>query len=440
MALSDKTVESISMPAEVVHFPESIELIGTGTRNVLWLTVREGRRLVLKGLPEFLRSHPEEVARLRKEYSVGFRINHPGVVGVYGFEDNQKVGPVIVMEYIEGISLGEFLKEKKSLSPKLRLRIANEIVDALVYMHSLGLFHRDLKPDNILITRRNEAKIIDVGLGDAEDSAIYKLSMATEQFGAPEQQAPYAGDSSADVYSFGKLLELLLPESRFHKLRNGCLQEDAGKRITMQEAAEYLDHAVKSRMPGLKSLFLIGSAVMVFLLCFVGIAIIGLRPSEKAKKDMLPRVENMAEFKDETFSAAINERLDKKINDESSKRAGSIKEIEVKSAKTHEKQDKVNTNLETVSGVIDYEKIFKKYMAELDGMIKKYGCGFDKKQGVYIDSITEFRSLAAADISSRMVNELAASGCPYEQMTRYGNLMLANMKQAIEKVDGRKLE
>lgn len=76
---------SIEMPAEPPFAAESLELYKTGTRNVLWLTVREGRRFILKGLPKALRSHQEEIARLRKEYSLGLRINHPGMAGVYGF-------------------------------------------------------------------------------------------------------------------------------------------------------------------------------------------------------------------------------------------------------------------------------------------------------------------------------------------------------------------
>ena len=70
---------SIAGPADAFLVVESLEPFKTGTRNVLWLTVMEGRRFVLKGLPEALRSHPEEVARLRKEYSLGLRLSHPSI-------------------------------------------------------------------------------------------------------------------------------------------------------------------------------------------------------------------------------------------------------------------------------------------------------------------------------------------------------------------------
>ena len=90
-------------PTEGGIIGECLEPFRRRPRNLLWLTVREGRRFILKGLPEALRSHPEETARLRKEYSLGLRISHPGIAGTYGFEMHPFVGPVIVMEYIDGM-------------------------------------------------------------------------------------------------------------------------------------------------------------------------------------------------------------------------------------------------------------------------------------------------------------------------------------------------
>ena len=238
---------SMGGPADGGMQGECLEPFRRGPRNLLWLTVREGRRFILKGLPVALRSHPEETARLRKEYSLGLRISHPGIAGIYGFETHPTVGPVIVMEYIDGITLGDYLWKNKSIPQKDRVGIARQIADALAYMHSMGVSHRDLKPDNILVTRRNEAKIIDIGLGDSEDSVIYKQSLGTDEFGAPEQQMPCVGDSRSDVYSFGRILDMLLPERKFRKLRKGCLKENPDKRLTMQDAVEMLDSEHKPR-------------------------------------------------------------------------------------------------------------------------------------------------------------------------------------------------
>lgn len=238
---------SMATPADGGMRGECLEPFRRGTRNLLWLTVREGRRFILKGLPGALRSHPEETTRLRKEYSLGLRICHTGIEGVYGFEMHPSVGPVIVMEYVDGITLADYLWKNKSIPQKDRVSIARQIADALAYMHSMGVSHLDLKPDNVLITRRSEAKIIDIGLGDSEDSVIYKQSLGTDEFGAPEQQTSCVGDSRADVYSFGRILDMLLPERKFSKLRKGCLKENPDKRLTMQDAVEMLDSEHKPR-------------------------------------------------------------------------------------------------------------------------------------------------------------------------------------------------
>ena len=262
---------SMAAPADGGMPGECLEPFRRGTRNLLWLTVREGRRFILKGLPEALRSHPEETARLRKEYSLGLRINHPGIAGVYGFDTHPTVGPVIVMEYIDGMTLADYLWKNKSIPQKYRVAIARQIADALAYMHSLGVSHRDLKPDNILVTRRNEAKIIDIGLGDSEDSVIYKQSLGTDGFGAPEQQSPCVGDSRADVYSFGKILEMLLPERKFSKLRKGCLKGNPDKRLTMQAAVEMLDSEYKPRRRGIWWWVMASYGVMLVLGLAIGL-------------------------------------------------------------------------------------------------------------------------------------------------------------------------
>ena len=278
---------SVTGPAQSAFAGECLEPYKRGTINVLWLTVREGRRFILKGLPEALRHHPEETARLRKEYSLGLRLNHAGIAGTYGFETNPTVGPVIVMEYVDGTSLHEFLQKNKNVPLKVRADIARQIAGALAYMHSLGISHRDLKSDNIMITRRNEAKIIDIGLGDSEDSVVYKQSLGTAQFGAPEQQKPYVGDSRADVYSFGKILEMLLPERKFSKLRKGCLKENLDKRLTMQNAVEMLDSEHK---PGKRSFWwwlLTFYGVMLVLGLVIGLfeELTGIKPDRHTPGD-----------------------------------------------------------------------------------------------------------------------------------------------------------
>ncbi len=403
---------------------ESLELYKRGTRNMLWLTVREGRRFVLKGLPEELRTHPQEAVLLRKEYSLGLRISHPGVAVVYGYENHPVAGPVIVMEYVDGTTLDEFIKKPQSL--KMRVSIARQIADALAYIHSLGLSHRDLKPDNILITRRNEAKIIDIGLGDSEDSVIYKQSMGTESFGAPEQQTPCVGDYCADVYSFGKLLELLLPESRFKKLRARCLQGDPDKRISMSEATEWLASKDKHGV-SFRSFILMGVLAAGALTA----AIMGLRHSstqDTSQNDAPAEDKNITTG--ETGREGVQQRREiPRVKEVATDNPGQPEE------KVMDRETGVEAQITGVE-VQNYEQIYDRYMNELNNELNRLGSAYDSS-GMYIDSIVSSRALIAPEIMNRMVSELSAAGCPYDEMTRLANQMYDDIQEAYDKIDGR---
>ncbi|MDE6022939.1 MAG: serine/threonine protein kinase, partial [Muribaculaceae bacterium] len=383
---------SIEMPAEPSIAAEGIELFKIGTRNVLWLTVREGRRFILKGLPEELRSHPEETARLRKEYSLGIRINHPGVAGVYGFEMHPAVGPVIVMEYVDGVTLDMFLSNGNKQDLNVRVNIARQLADALAYMHSMGVSHRDLKPDNILVTRRNEAKIIDIGLGDSEDSVIYKQSIGTEVFGAPEQQIPYVGDSRADVYSFGKLLGLLLPERKFRKMRSRCLNGNPAKRIAMHEVVDTLDAIMKPRKRGFWQWVMIFYGVMIGLGLIFGILDEVILKKEVADTEIqeqesveISQVEKESEPEDATIDASD----------------GANTAIKAPVSKNADKIEMKKPEEQTASDNSEYVAIYDKYMAEINEVLKRdYEPGMDKEAAM---SLMSSKSVELANILGRMV-------------------------------------
>lgn len=437
---------SISGPAEGSYIGDVLEPYKQGIRNVLWLTVRDGRRFVLKGLPEELRTHREEIGRLRKEYSLGIRISHPNVVGIFGFEIHPEAGPVILMEYVEGNTLDEFLCEHKNLSLDMRVGIARQIADALVYMHSLGISHRDLKPDNILITWRNDAKIIDIGLGDSEDSVIFKRSLGTEEFGAPEQQTPTVSDSRADVYSFGKLLEILLPEPRYRKLREACKQQDPDNRISMQEVLDILGR--KNGKPGMRPLLIVCATLAIISI----VVILGYR-------SILPNRETQIEtpavglLENDIIESSdiklVEEEIGQGISDvgseavvadrniKSSKDNVNVKENEFSELSANQKKSSIE---EYEFGRSKYENIYDKYMEELRERFQRLGCGFDEESGMYIDSVVFERSRIAADVTNRMINELSKSGCKYEEMGWVGEKIADEIKAEIERLDGKKLD
>lgn len=198
------------------------------------------RRYVLKTLRREYADNPVYIEALRKEFELGVRLDHPDIIRVVALEDIATLGKCIVMEWIDGEPLNKFLATNPPRHE--RRAIALRLAKALAYMHHAGVSHRDLKPDNILITRRgHNVKIIDFGLGDADSFTSLKSARGTQSYGAPEmQQTAAVADSAADVYAFGKILQQLLPKMRKRRLIVRCLRVDPKKRPTMDDIVSSL--------------------------------------------------------------------------------------------------------------------------------------------------------------------------------------------------------
>src|SRR5262249_41196815 len=154
--------------------------------------------------------------RFRREARSAARLNHPHVVTLYDWGD-EDAEPYLVMEHVEGRSLRALLERHGPLAPTEVARIGAQIADALAHAHGKGVIHRDVKPSNVLLTTVGSVKVTDFGIaqsGGGEALTEPGVVLGTAGYLAPEVVAGRRADARSDIYSLGVVLTELLTGSR----------------------------------------------------------------------------------------------------------------------------------------------------------------------------------------------------------------------------------
>ena len=167
------------------------------------------RVVALKVLPAGHAKDPTFVQRFVKEARAAARLNHPNIVQIYNFGSVEGTY-YLAMEFVDGRSLGSHLRERRFTEAEA-IGIARQVCKALAVAHAEGLIHRDIKPDNLMLTTRGEVKLVDLGIAKRldEDQAITQTghSMGTPHYISPEQiRGQKDIDARADIYSLGATL------------------------------------------------------------------------------------------------------------------------------------------------------------------------------------------------------------------------------------------
>jgi serine/threonine-protein kinase len=191
---------------------ELIEKIGEGGMASVYKAScsRTGKIVAVKILSEEMAAKPVLRKRFDQEIRAATRLAHPNIVATLDHGEST-AGPYLVMEYVEGTSLGEWIEREGALPAPEAIRLLSQVARALDYAHQQGVIHRDVKPDNILITPNGEARLADFGLvkilDDDIDLTRPGTGLGTPNFIAPEQLAhAKAIDQRCDVYALGATL------------------------------------------------------------------------------------------------------------------------------------------------------------------------------------------------------------------------------------------
>jgi serine/threonine protein kinase len=187
---------------------EILQPLGSGGMGMVYrardLTLE--RVVALKVLAPELSKDQSFVQRFLKEARAVARLNHPNIVQVYNFGSVESVY-YLAMEYVDGESLGHHLKSRHYTEAEA-IRIVRQVCRPLAVAHAEGIVHRDIKPDNLMLTSRGELKLVDLGIAKRIDEdqslTLTGQSIGTPHYISPEQiRGQKDIDARADIYSLG---------------------------------------------------------------------------------------------------------------------------------------------------------------------------------------------------------------------------------------------
>jgi Tol biopolymer transport system component len=215
-------IQALRAGAKLGNF-EIVELLGRGGMGEVWRArdARLKRDVAIKVLPVALARDPDRIARFEREARAAGTLNHPNIVAVHDIGCDNGIY-WIASELVSGETLRRVIDHGPLPAPKV-IEIATQVAAGLAAAHAAGLVHRDLKPDNIMVTRGGQVKILDFGLAKqrhtAQDSTITDLTdegvvMGTAGYMSPEQVRGEPVDHRSDLFSFGVVLYEMLSGKR----------------------------------------------------------------------------------------------------------------------------------------------------------------------------------------------------------------------------------
>ena len=220
-----------------------ITLLQQRRQNTIYTAKRYGKRYLLKAISPEYQSLTDIRLLQEKEFSLGILLNHSNIAETYSLEEVPEIGRCIMMEYVDGMTLAQWLNSSPTRAQ--RERVLAQLLEVMEYIHGLQLVHNDLKSSNILITRNGQnVKLIDFGLSDTDSTSE-------------------TNNASTDIQLFASILTLLFPK-RYRPIARAC-QRGQYANIAALKQAFHRRHIWRKSLPYIVSLICVVVCSIVLL-------------------------------------------------------------------------------------------------------------------------------------------------------------------------------
>ena len=239
------------------------ELLSDSGHNLVYRAQMGGKWVVLKAAKPDEGELTRNQLLLEREFEIMHRLDSIYVVQTIAMVDDPQLGRSILMEYVHGRPLDKFVAGNPTSTE--RRRVADELMEALIFLHERQVVHGDLKPSNILITDSgNHVQLIDFGFSDNE-AFIAKNIGTSPSISSPDQLPTDVLKPERDIYALGKMLALLFPHSLKPVIRR-CLASDRSRYISVRQVRAALHRYWRMRwlMPWILAITTIIAFVIVF--------------------------------------------------------------------------------------------------------------------------------------------------------------------------------